>query len=69
MLRKIKTPTTYTIEAATAELDVILAKAAEAFVPADRLGDFMEGRIAAIRARRLRPTRRHPELCPATPPQ
>jgi hypothetical protein len=43
--------TTYTIEAATAELDAILARAAAAFVPADRLVDLMESRIAAIRAR------------------
>ena len=51
MFGKTKTPTTYTIEAATAELDAILAKAAADFVPADRLVDLMESRIAAIARR------------------
>jgi hypothetical protein len=51
MFGKIKTPTTYTIEAATAELDAMLAKAVEAFVPADCVVDLMESRISALRAR------------------
>jgi hypothetical protein len=51
MLFKTKTPTTYTIATATAQLDEILARAAADFVPADRLVDLMESRIAAIRAR------------------
>ncbi len=48
---KTKTPTAYTIATATAELDEILAKAAADFVPADRLVDLMESRIAAIARR------------------
>ena len=48
---KIKTPTTYTIATATAEIDEILAKAAAAFVPADRVVDLLESRIAAIARR------------------
>jgi hypothetical protein len=51
MFGKIKTPTSYTIEAATADLDAMLAKAAEAFVHADRLVDLMESRVSAICAR------------------
>jgi hypothetical protein len=43
--------TAYTIEAATGELDAMLAKTAEAFVPADRVVDLMESRISALRAR------------------
>jgi hypothetical protein len=48
---KTKTPTVYTVEDATKELDAVLAKAAEAFVPADRIVDLVESRISAIRAR------------------
>jgi hypothetical protein len=47
---KTKSPA-YTIEAATADLDAILVKAAEAYIPVDRLIDLMESRIAAARAR------------------
>jgi hypothetical protein len=41
----------YGIEQATAELDAIIEKASEAFVPADRLIDLMESRCTAIRRR------------------
>jgi hypothetical protein len=50
MFGKTKTQT-YTIEAATAELDAIMAKASSAFVHSDRLVDLLESRVAAIRAR------------------
>jgi hypothetical protein len=53
MFGKTKTPTTYTIAAATAEIDEILAKAAAAFVPADRMTDLLESRVASIRARQV----------------
>jgi hypothetical protein len=42
---------TYDIPQATADLDAILAKAAEAFVPSDQLVDLLESRIAALRGR------------------
>jgi hypothetical protein len=41
----------YGIEQATAELDAIIEKTSEAFVPADRLIDLMESRCTAIRRR------------------
>jgi hypothetical protein len=53
MFGKTKTPATYTIATATAELDEILAKAAADFVPADRLVDLMESRISGLRARQV----------------
>jgi hypothetical protein len=52
MFGKTKTPANYTIATATAELDEILAKAAAAYIPPDRLTDLLESRCAAI-ARRL----------------
>jgi hypothetical protein len=51
MFGKTKKPTTFTIESAAEELDATLAKAAADFVPAGRVIDLMESRIAAIRAR------------------
>jgi hypothetical protein len=48
---KSKQPAAYTYESATADLDAILVRAAEAFIPADRIVDLMESRIAGIRAR------------------
>ena len=53
MFGKTKTPSTYKIEDASRELDAILTKAAEAFVPPDRLTDLLESRIASIRARQV----------------
>jgi hypothetical protein len=48
---KRKPAPAYTFEAATADLDGLLARAAEAYLPADRLVDLLESRIAALRAR------------------
>jgi hypothetical protein len=48
---KTKTPTNYTIATVTAELDAMLAKAAAAFVPPDRVVDLLESRLAAIARR------------------
>jgi hypothetical protein len=45
-----KSTAKYTIEAATAELDDILARATEAFLSSDRV-DLLESRVASIRAR------------------
>jgi hypothetical protein len=46
---KAKKPESYSIEAATAALDSILTKAAQAYVPADRVIDLMESRVARLR--------------------
>jgi hypothetical protein len=50
---KTKTPAACTIETVTAELDAMLAKAAAAYVPADRLVDLLESRIAGIARRQV----------------
>jgi hypothetical protein len=48
---KAKKPESYSIEDATREMDVILAKASAAYVNADRIVDLLESRVAGLRAR------------------
>jgi hypothetical protein len=48
---KAKKPESYSIEAATAELDGIIAKAEAAHVDSYRLVDALESRAANLRAR------------------
>ena len=62
-------PARYSIENATADLDAIIAKANEAFVPTDRVVDLMESRIAGIRARQVAATSLSPAFVSGNLPQ